>query len=168
MNGTNPADFTEGFYTGLVAFTWTPNPAKYHSCSPAAQYKQLIDTVLNSNKLKHTLQDYYFVPELNTNGNIHIHGWYKIKDRIKYYKWFIPACKCWGFTLVKNKNINEKWVEYVNKEFHDTLDILGEGTPMPWCDSVAQEYQEKRRVLQDYPRFVFKKPKNILKYFSKK
>lgn len=171
MMEVSPADFSDGHFDGLVAFTLTPNPKRYHTVTPSLQYKQLIDKLFSSKQIPHTFSKWYFVPELNKQGNVHIHGWFKIKDRIKYYKWFVPTCKRWGFTLTKYNKINNKWTDYVNKEVEDTIDIIGEETPIPWDENAYQAYHAKKRVLADYPRAILKKSVkkiSILTLFKKK
>lgn len=114
----------------LVAFTWTPDPSKYPTNVPRTQYKCLLNYVLLSS---HKCFDKFcFVPEINIAGNVHIHGWFIIKDKYKYYKWFIPKCKGYGFIYIKKGNIDDKWkYDYLEKDIGDTINILGQDMPIP-------------------------------------
>lgn len=161
-------DIDEIDMTNAYAFTWTPNPSKYPSSIPRKQYKSLLQYILLSS---YKFFKYYcFVPELNMNGNVHIHGWFIIKDKIKFYKHFLPKCKQYGYVLVKN-NINEKWFDYCNKEIDDVIQILGDDLPIPLTHLNNQAYipEKGNRRVQSYNIKLQKRISvDLTKYFSKK
>lgn len=123
----------------IRAFTWVPNPAKYPSSEPAKQYKSLLNHVLLSSFKFFRL--FCFVPELTENGNIHIHGWFIIKDRVAFYKIFLPKCRQYGFTLIKT-NVDEDWFDYVSKDMSTTIDVVGEDLPVPLTHLNCKAYRK--------------------------
>lgn len=138
--------------TNVLAFTWTPNPIKYPSSQPRQQYKCLLKHILLAASKYFRL--FVFVPELNTNGNVHIHGWYIIKDRIAYFKHFLPRCKQLGYVLVK-KGINTEWFDYVNKDVDDTVDVIGADLPVPLTHLNCGHYKglwKKKTGIKYVPR----------------
>lgn len=144
----------------LRAFTWVPNPDKYTSHKPTTQYKLLLTWVLLT---VHKYFSYFcFTPELTNTGNIHIHGFYIIKDPIKYYKYFIPRCKSLGFVLIKN-NVDDNWYEYCKKDINIMSEILSK-LPYPLTNQNIDKY---RKIFKDKhlkPRRIRK----ILKYVPQK
>lgn len=138
MKNSEPAD-VPCFYNylpddldmcSLVAFTLSPDPRKYGTTDPIKQYALLLTRIFgNSKAMCATFRDYYFVPEINDNGNVHIHGYYVIKDLVKYYRWFVPACKRWisipSCLVIKTKRITYDWVEYCHKDFMKNIDLFG-------------------------------------------
>lgn len=125
------------------AFTWSPNPLRFPSTSPSKQYKSLLNWVLlKSHKM---FSKFCFTPELSEMGNVHIHGWFIIKDRIKYHKWFIPRCKAAGYVQIKYKNIDEKWFEYIKKDISYMNELFEERLPVPLTNL---NYDAYKRVLE--------------------
>lgn len=176
MNTTEPAGLpVHPKYGSIQAFTLSPNPKYYRSYDPVAQYVQLLNCLFKRKQLKNTLSHYVFVPELNQNGNVHIHGMYYIKNKYSYHRWFLPACKHWGFTLVKNKNINNKWVEYLYKDLSDNRDILycdehGQRLPVPITKKTLSKYiyvVDRPHTRNQLSMVSMKKPKKtkITDYF---
>lgn len=153
-------DLDEIDQTNVIAFTWTPNPGCYPSSECRAQYKVLLQHILLCSYKFFT--KYMFIPEINLNGNVHIHGWFIIKDKISFYKQFIPRCKQLGYVLLKNKNINIEWEKYCEKDLTPTIEILGFDLPIPLTQHNNKMYiEEKHRQLKAkrVPRY------NMSKYF---
>lgn len=98
----------EGYY----AFTWCPNPSYYTTLSPIGQFASVIPLLTRQIRC---ISDYWFSPEITKQGNIHIHGMFKIADKIKFYGFWLPAIKRYGYTLVKDR-VDCKWVEYIFKD----------------------------------------------------
>lgn len=127
----------------ICAFTWTPDPAKYPSSECRKQYKSLLlYTLLDAYKC---FSSYMFVPEINKNGNIHIHGWFRIKDKIRFYKWFLPRCKQYGFVLIKSK-VDCNWNYYCLKEVDVTKYVIGEDLPVILTHDNYKDYIEKKKM----------------------
>lgn len=155
----------------LRAFTWVPDPARYPSYDAKAQYKLLLSWVLL------TADKYFskfgFCPELTENGNIHIHGWFVIKDKIKYYKWFLPRCKRLGYVCVK-KSPNEKWFEYTDKDIDMMKELMRHGrVPIPLTHLNIKEYKDLFNEKKLKPKKIIKRLKyiptktSILDYINK-
>jgi len=134
--------------SNTIAFTWTPNPIRYPSSECRKQYKCLLDYILLSS-FKY-FSKFCFIPEINLNGNIHIHGWYIVKDRIKYYKFFLPKCKSLGYVLLKHK-VDDGWAAYLEKDLFETVQIVGMDLPVPLTHNNNKSYvhlktYQKRRI----------------------
>lgn len=139
MNTTEPAVATtplpmHPLYGKPIAFTWVPNPKNYNSTCPCVQYLQLLNGVFRFRPLTRTLSRYEFYPELTDEGNIHIHGVYYIKNMHMYHRWFLPACKKWGFIKIKSRDINSAWTDYVRKSafMKDVVDVDLAGQTLPY------------------------------------
>lgn len=139
MNTTEPKVATSlpmhPLYGMPVAFTLVPNPKNYNSNCPCVQYIQLLTAIFRYKPLTRTLSRYEFYPELTTEGNIHIHGVYYVKNKHSYYRWFIPACKKWGFIKIKTRDINSLWTDYICKSqdfMKDIVDVDLAGQDLPY------------------------------------
>lgn len=122
-------DEVQQYIEECIAITINPDPKRYTSYDPEDQYRSLIQTLLSHPQMRHTFKDYAFYPELTLEGNVHLHGHYRIKDQIKYYKWFLPLVKRIapsGYRI--KKNIDTGWFEYETKfklaqEFFEPLPV---------------------------------------------
>lgn len=145
--------------TNLWAFTWTPDPQRYRSSQPSEQYSMLLQHILLSSHkfFKHFL----FVPELNLEGNIHIHGYFQIKDRISFYKTFLPRCKQLGFVKLKRefkqKPIDIGWIDYLCEDTHEMVYILEENQPYPLTDINSSMYKPDTIKLKHTPKGKYSK-----------
>lgn len=184
MNKT-PPDFQKNYYgafcleaeedvddidiMSVKAFTWTPDPAKYPSYIPRKQYKSLLKHVLLT-AYKY-FSKFVFIPELNENGNVHIHGWFIIKNRIGFYKNFLPKCKEYGYTLVKDKyhdkSIDKGWFDYCSEEIEETVSIVGKDLPIP-LTHINYECYKKLWSHKSGIKNVKRHPvmKSVLEYFK--
>lgn len=141
-----------------IAFTFNPDPQKYRSNDPIEQYKSLLLCLFLKRDIIHTFTKFIFIPELTKMGNVHIHGYFAIRDAIKYHKWFIPACKQWGkMAFYVKKNVDEYWMyDYMCKEVHMLADTF-EDLPYPLSDDNFEDYyQTKHKTVA--------KGKSIMKY----
>lgn len=109
------------------------------------QYEALLNCIFSKKLMDYVFEDYVFLPEVNTNGDIHIHGMYLVKDKIKYYKWFLPACKQWGFVMCKQGKVDEKWETYIYKDIFLMIDMLP-GLPVPLNPISREEYSAWKEV----------------------
>ena len=137
----------EGNIANAIAFTWCPNPVKYHSIDNKKQYIQLLKHILRHS---HTFfSAFCFVPELTKEGNIHIHGWYVLKDKIAYYKRFLFKCRQLGFIKIKS-NVDKGWFQYLRKDNETMIGVLGEKIPIPYThltdDSLIRGLCAKKSV----------------------
>lgn len=146
---TPPEDFTvfaeiaeaDIFDTDEVClFTWNPDPNRYPTTKPHEQYKILIDLLLiNSSKV---FSRFAFTPELTLNGNIHIHGWFVIKDKYKYFKWFLPKCKSFGFVKIDKMKSKNALEEYYKKDINHMNELMNEyDLPIPLTHDNIDAYK---------------------------
>lgn len=146
-----------------IAFTWTPDPSRYTSTRPDIQYI----TCLHILKLaKRCLSDYVFYPELSLQGNIHIHGIYKIKDNIKYHRNFLPKVRNLGWTLLKPVFNWEDWCAYVMKsnEDNDMACIVGHDLPVPLTED-SKYYIKLNTKTVFSNKYRYNKKRKITDYF---
>lgn len=165
MNTTGPDTFygyfineayADVYDTDIVYFiTWSPDPARYPSSTPSDQYKVLLDLVLlKSDKL---FNSFAFTPELTENGNIHIHGFFTIRDKVKYYKWFLPKIKSFGNTKIERmrKAYWRKALDYLMKDCEIMNQIMDNKLPIPLTHINMPLYKNlfrlTRKKLRLYP-----------------
>lgn len=97
-----------------LAFTWCPC-AKYHSLPIRDQFKEtfkLISKYYNAFDLKNTI----IYPELTKIGNIHYHATLYIKDRYKFYEYFLPLLRRHGLVKLKVYDGKAIWDRYICKD----------------------------------------------------
>lgn len=164
-------------YGSAVAYTLSPDPRHFRSHDPCEQYHQLLMTLFQPKRLKRALSKYYFVPELRSDGNVHIHGVYYIKNAYEYHRWFLPASKQWGFIKCKTHRVDTYWTEcYMHKEILDIYDVLdhneyGIDMPIPLHSETLHDYYVNMEpILAHATKHQIMKatPKKILKYNIKK
>jgi len=151
-----------------IAFTWVPDPLRYNSPRPKCQYQALLAHILlTANRVFST---FTFFPELTKQGNIHIHGYYEVKDYVKYFTLFLPKCKQLGFIKVKWKNVNTNWHTYCAKDKKLMKEVLGSKFPVPLTDKNCRDYKHLKRKRPSVKTVLRKiEPRyNIEAYFKKK
>lgn len=150
----------------VYLFTWSPDPARYPTNKPSEQYKILLDLVLiHSYKCFKT---YAFSPEMNDNGNIHIHGWYVIKDAVKYFKWFLPKCKSFGFVRINKMKNKSALAEYYKKDIEVMQDVC-DPYPVPlthYNNECYRKFSTSKKRLRLVP--ITRHFCDITKYLNKK
>lgn len=154
--------------TNVIAFTWTPDPLRYPSPHPRAQWKMLVRYILLASP--RFFRSYMFVPEINQAGNIHVHGWYILKDKIAYFKTFLPKCRALGYVKLKYK-VDVKWFQYCEKEVWDiTQPSIGYDLyPLICHENIDQQRLRYKQCLKPRPKHYAPKYviKDVSKYFKK-
>lgn len=109
-------------------FTCSPNPRK---CG-IDQYRNYMDHLwVVFSKFSRCMSEFVVSPELNENGNIHYHGWFVLKDKVKFYKHVLPAMKKLGFVKIsKLKHRNAEWDYYCQKDY-EIMKELCQPIPVP-------------------------------------
>lgn len=149
----------------LLAFTLSVNPCRYKCVDPYDQYKTLLTCLFGKKKLMlKTFSEFMFYPELNLQGNVHLHGYYKVKNKISYFRWFLPACKHFGYVLVKGP-ITDDWFAYIMKDSEDNAELF-KPLPYPLDEDTILEY--KREDWSAKHTISTSKKMDITKYFRKK
>lgn len=104
-----------------LAVTWSPDPKKFNGVRPIFQYYETLPFI---QMLKHSC-DFTAYPEISPTGHFHWH--FKIHhfhDRVKWFKVHLPKLKFNGFVLIKYKNIDNGWDDYMSKDKELMQDIL--------------------------------------------
>jgi len=109
----------------VYLFTWSPNP-KRMDFRPYKNYMQHI--WLTFYGINQAWDKFCICPELNPeSGAVHYHGWYTMKDYVKWFKVFKPRLNTLGFTkinLLKHKESKDEALAYYKKNFADTKEIM--------------------------------------------
>lgn len=149
----------------VYLFTWSPDPARYPTNDPKEQYKILFDLVLRNAKKVFTT--FSFTPECNAMGNVHIHGWYVIKDKVKYFKWWLPKCKQFGFVKINVMKTKDA-LGYYKKDMNYMQEVC-DPHPVPFTHLTSigpgTATLSKKRVKTIV---VSKKYVDVTRYFKKK
>lgn len=167
--------FRDIYDTDVVYFfTWAPNPAYYPTNTPSDQYKILLDLVfLRSYKV---FSSFAFTPELTEAGVVHIHGFYVIKDIVKYYKWFLPLVRNYGFVKVERMKRAHACCNYIMKDCEIMNEILDSSLPIPLTHINIEYYRKQHRLTKKrlkmklnsraFARYAKPTTMNIIKKFA--
>lgn len=97
---------------GPYLFTFSPKGTTFN---PTYGYMDHINTYFWS--WHHCMQEFEVNPEFNSNGNLHYHGYYIVKDRFKWFKKILPKLKYNGmWRSEKVKDNLEKAMQYCRKD----------------------------------------------------
>lgn len=107
--------------------TWNPKPKFYgYDNGGENDYKMqwftMLDKLVQSARC---LSKYAFVAEISDQGKLHMHGWYVIKDAVKYHKSWLPTLRTNGF--IKNpkvKSVKWKSFKYHVKDLESTIEYI--------------------------------------------
>jgi len=159
-------------YSNLIAFTWAPDPNKYAVIKPKDQWRALLTHVLfRSHKY---FSKFFFTPELTQDGNVHVHGWYIVRDKIAYFRNFLPRCRQFGFVKLKQRpqyQINQTWARYCEKDRLMMIDLLH--LKYGYCHISYDNYEDMEKVIMKVKKTMKcrrLKPKyeirDVTKYFN--
>jgi len=144
----------------VMLFTWSPDPNRYPSDKPHEQYRVLLDLIFY--KAASCFSTFAFTPELNTNGSIHIHGWYVIRDKYKYFKWFLPKCKGLGWIKINKMTSRNALAVYYRKEIELMNQLMYEyHLPIPLTHKNIAEYATDRPMKKQLKNVVRNKKKFV-------
>lgn len=122
--------------------TWNPKPCFYQynpnrESNYDLQWKTMLDLILPRVRC---LSNYALVPEISDAGKLHLHGFYQIKDKVKYHKSFLPSLKKNGFIKV-NKVSKHQWktYQYHIKDLEVTNDFITQVWPLVVTDETSNE-----------------------------
>lgn len=114
-------------YDKVMLITWNPKP-RFYAYDPYGdnnyprQWNTMLEVLCEAYR---TCSRFAFVPEISEDGKLHMHGWYVIKDRLKYHKSFLPSLRKNGF-IKKSKARSHEWktFKYHVKELEITREYL--------------------------------------------
>lgn len=141
----------------LYLITWTPDPkklpCKYNMVKNYDYHIRLF--FKNFNKACHT---FAICPEFNLNGNIHYHGWFQLKDPVKWYKSVLPALKHNGYTKINlstnhklfnfDKKDNSLW--YYKKDLYNNAQVFNRVYCYNHLSEKPKVQKKKQYVIPDY------------------
>lgn len=117
------SDLEEG--EDIYLITWAPNPRKmdYRSKTNYMNHIWLVFYGINQ-----VWDKFCICPEINhESGAIHYHGWYTMKDFIKWFKVYKPRLNTLGFTkinLLKHIDKRDEAFKYYTKEIDITKEVV--------------------------------------------
>ena len=106
------------------------------------------DTRLIQKSLNRSSNEYAIYPEFDDKGRLHYHGIVTVKSNVSFKLETIPMLgEHLGFVLVK-ENPDNKWKEYMLKEWLDTQLILDIENPITYTDlrTVVRKRQPKQTM----------------------
>lgn len=147
----------------IYLFTWNPKDSFAQCDDPTSKWDTMICRILKH--FKRCMSYYAIVPEFSDQGRLHCHGWFIIKDKIKWVKSVLPLVKRSGF-MKMNKMRSSKAFEYMKKELEETQSILHDSL-LPFThnthDKILQQMFIKYNIIDD-PEKV--KSRNIYDYLD--
>lgn len=119
----------------VYLFTWNPDPRKFlHDkyCNPKkVKNVTLLDVKKCWIKMLQVLKNihrcstsYCIIPEISDEGKLHCHGWFKLSDKIKWFKSVKPIITRNGFMKINKLNTPIENIDYYYKEIYETKEIL--------------------------------------------
>lgn len=104
--------------------TWNPKPKFYQSSindvhiNYDLQWWTMLSILKEANRC---CSQFAFVPEISIEGKLHMHGWFTLKDMVKFHKSFLPSLKRNGFVKMNQaRSIKWKTFKYHIKDLYDT------------------------------------------------
>lgn len=156
----------------VYLFTWNPDPRIFnHDKYFNVKDKKVLSTtevkkcwIKMLQVLKHIQRcssSFCIVPELSDEGKLHCHGWFKLTDKIKWFKSVMPIIKKKGFMKINKLNTPIENIDYYYKEINETQGILQD----VFCVFTDFTYDEIMSMCWRYVErlIAFEKP-NIIKY----
>lgn len=163
----SPTDFVEISELDLnwesnevYLFTWNPKDRFVGDLvKPQFKWDSMITKVLQF--FDRCMKYYCVIPEFSITGRLHCHGWFVIKDKVKWHKSVYPKMKANGFVKI-NKAKCEKSMHYYKKELDDTCKMLDHVPLCHYnCSTVQKEIDVKYILLQSARLNVKKKIKKV-------
>lgn len=112
-------DIDEYVVGKVYFFTWNP---KWGICYTKAQQQDKWDNMIMQLRFMHQCMYYYcIVPEISDTGRLHCHGWFIIKDKIKWLKSVLPRLSRLGKFRMNEQKKRGQGHYYYKKD----LDIIG-------------------------------------------
>lgn len=147
----------------IYLFTWNPKDSFTNDDEPIRKWDTMLIRVLKH--FKRCMQYYAVMPEISDQGRLHCHGWFIIKDKIKWIKSVLPLIKRNGHFKM-NKMKVPKALYYYKKDAEDTQGILHTST-LPFShytyDKILHELWIKYKIIEGYEK---PQPGNILDYIE--
>lgn len=154
------AEEASDYLPAYKAFTCSPDPTKYKSHDPGDQWRTLLNCVLLQKRIKRCFTKFLFVPELNENGNIHFHGYYSVANKYEYNRWFLPACKRWGWCRIKDR-VDDYWTfEYVTEDIEEMEEVLPDLPVVITDENFDELYDIRERTYRFTTKYTMSKMKS--------
>lgn len=144
----------------LMLITWSPNPkgmpSKYDMIR---NHKWFCRTVFR--RWSSCMHTYCVLPEFNLNGNLHYHGWFQLKDAVKWFKSILPLLKRYGYVKINEARTYKvnSYEETSNALYYYKKDIIPNSIAYGLsyaicckCDPWKKVYgvKKKRRNIENY------------------
>lgn len=136
-------------YSSIIyLFTWSPKDQ--NTLNPKFKY---IDDIANYFRQWHQcMKEFEVNPEFNQNGNLHYHGYFRIKDQIKWFKRILPKMKYNGYIKINKVHTSfDEAIKYTRKDREVMTEVLYPlKVPYTEKDKEKQHIPNKEDSLLDY------------------
>lgn len=161
-------------------FTWAPNPKKFPRKHDMV-YNYYYHLKNYFDKWHQCMYAFAICPELTLNGNVHYHGWYQLKDNVKWHKSLLPKLKYAGFVKIDEAKFVEihSWdakdnsLHYYKKDA-DTYASIFAPWPVPFTSNMSfarfKTITKKRTIVnafnyEQYLKDTFEHDEENIRYF---
>lgn len=137
--------------------TKTSNPVSYlftyspmgNTCNPTFTFMEHISDYFWS---WHKCMEAFEVnPEFNSNGNLHYHGYYVLKDKYRWYKSVLPKLKYNGMWRSEQvKDSLEKAMVYCRKDRELMVKCIDHKIPFTQEDKIQPKVEVKTKNILNY------------------
>lgn len=112
----------------VYMFTWNPKPNFYQydklgNNDFKCQWVKMITVLKHINRCSNS---YCLVPEISDEGKLHVHGWFRLDDKLKWLKSVKPMITRNGFMKINRLYVPIERIDYYYKELDETKGILNE------------------------------------------
>lgn len=151
------ADIDESMIGTLYYITWNPRNSVYahvpNGYDPQSQtYDVSWHNMISYLKLIRRCSDCFCIlPEISDAGKLHCHGWFNMKDKIKWVKSVYPTLYRHGMIRIKKvKEIRDDFDDYMHEDLNETLNYIRDPTPMCLThESLSDiiEYLRRKKII---------------------
>lgn len=137
----------------VMLFTWNPSDKSISPLDRNMKWDTMISKYLKG--LHRCCKKFCVVPEVSEMGRLHCHGWFIIKDKVKWVKSVLPKLQRHGMFKM-NKMNSKKGLAYYKKDYEVTNELLR--MSLPFCHYTVNSYMKYLR--KEYLKKV-EKHKNV-------
>lgn len=112
----------------VYMFTWNPKPTfyqydKYGDNDYKSQWVKMITVLKHIDRCSNC---YCIVPEISDDGKLHVHGWFRLDDKVKWLKSVKRGITNNGFIKLNRLYVAIEKIDYYYKELDETREILND------------------------------------------
>lgn len=137
-----------------IGFTLSP-PDKHHVPSHVLLFRwyERIQAILRD-----FAHDYQIYPEFDNKGRLHFHGWFSLKDKVKFFR-IGNKLKKYGYVKWET-NLSQKWFEYCKKDVETSRNVFQCTDDYIPCDK--QKFKYLRDLIENRIKMEIKEEPTML------